>query len=262
LAAFSRTGRAAFAAALLLWPAIPLSKDEKPAVSIKRKYVEIEISIDPALRTYPRLYSALLAEGKEYAAERRNEAQEAWKTDRVLFGAQRWTFDRSYRLRVAALPFVSVLADNGMFTGGAHPNSVLGTLLWDTRINREIDMETLFRETEKKGPTTTALAKLVRQAIVDEKKKREAYVEDDPATDQWLKPIEADFSTLGAPSLAPSTVRGRASGISFHFSPYGVGPYAEGSYTAFVPYAALEPYLTEEAKQAFAGERPKSDEDE
>ena len=54
----------------------------------------------------------------------------------------------------------------------------------------------------------------------------------------------------------------RASGMTFHFSPYGIGPYAEGSYTAFVPSSALDPYLTDEAKKIFAGERPKSDEDE
>jgi hypothetical protein len=50
--------------------------------------------------------------------------------------------------------------------------------------------------------------------------------------------------------------------MTFHFSPYGVGAYAEGSYTAFVPFSALESYLTDDAKRIFAGERPKSDEDE
>jgi hypothetical protein len=122
-------------------------------------------------------------------------------------------------------------------------------------------MQKLFRETAKDGPTTTALAKLVREAIVAEKKKRDIPV-DDPATDTWLEPIKPDFSTLGAPSLAPSTVAGRASGMTFHFSPYGVGPYVEGPYTAFLPFASLDPYLTDEAKKIFAGERPNSDEDE
>jgi hypothetical protein len=262
LAAFSRIVLAALTAAPLVSPPPAFGKDVKPVVSIKTKVVEIEISIDPALRAYPRLYAALAAEGRKYAAARRKEAQEAWKTDRVLFRGFAWTFNRSYRMRVAALPYVSVLIDNGMFTGGAHPNTVLNTMLWDTRANRDVDMETLFRETQKNGPTATALAKLVREAIIQEKEKRDAYVEDDPATDQWLKPIQADFSTLGAPSLALSTVPGRASGITFHFSPYGVGPYAEGSYAAFVPYPALEPYLTDEARQLFAGERLKPDEDE
>lgn len=262
MAGVSRIVLAALAAAPLLSPAFALGKDEQPVLSIKSKVVEIKISIDPALRAYPRLYAALTTEAKEYAGERRKEAQEAWKTDRVLFRGFAWTFDRSYRTRVVALPYISVLIDNGMFTGGAHPNTVLSTLLWDTRANRRVEADSLFRETEDGGPTTIALAKLVREAVVAEKKRRDAFVEDDPAKDQWLQPIKADFSTLGAPSLAPSTIAGRASGMTFHFSPYGVGPYAEGSYTVFVPFSALEPYLADEAKRIFAGERPKSDGDE
>ena len=78
--------------------------------------------------------------------------------------------------------------------------------------------------------------------------------------------IHSGEFTGGAPpnslSDTPSTVTGCASGMTFHFSPYGVGPYAEGPYTAFLPFSAIEPYLTDEAKAAFAGERLKSDEDE
>jgi hypothetical protein len=248
------------AAFCLAWPPFARGEEDKPVVSIKTKYIEINISIEPALRAYPKLYQALTTEAKLDAEEQRKEALESWKTDPALFREQRWTFDRSYRLRVVALPFVSILTDTGTFTGGAHPNTLLGTLLWDTRVNRRIEAESLFRETQKSGPTTTALAKLVHDSIIEEKKKRDVPVDEE--TERWLEPIKADFSTLGAPSLAPSTVANRASGMTFHLSPYGVGPYAEGSYTAFVPFSTFETYLTDEAKKIFAGERPKSDEDE
>jgi Protein of unknown function (DUF3298) len=263
LIVFYRIACAALTAALLLSPSSRVhGEDEKPIVSIKTRYVQIHVTIERALRAYQPLYSALVTEARAYAADEQKEAQEAWRTDRALFGNQPWTFDRIYRLRAAALPYVSVLVDDGRFTGGAHPNTILSTVLWDTRANRRVEADELFRETENDGPTVTALAKLVREAILAEKKRREAFVEDDPATDQWLQPIKADFSTLGTPSLAPSTVAVRAAGMTFHFSPYGVGPYAEGSYTAFVPFSALAPYLTEAAKAIFAGERPQSDADE
>lgn len=260
--AISRIGFLACAAALCFaWPLFARSEDEKPVLSVKTKYVEIEVNIEKELRTYPQLYSTLLADAKKYAADNQKEALAAWKADPASFRGQPWTFDRSYRLRVAVSPYVSILIDSGEYTGGAHPNSLLNTLLWDSGTNRRAEMKTLFRETAKDGPTTTALAKLVRDAIIAEKKKRDVPM-DDPASDNWLEPIKPDFSTLGAPSLAPSTAAGRSSGMTFHFSPYGVGSYAEGSYTAFVPYSAFEPYLTDEAKKIFAGERPKSDEDE
>jgi hypothetical protein len=260
--AISRIVFFACAAALfLLSPSLARGEEKKPVLSVKTSYVEIEVSIAKELRSYPQLYSTLLADAKNYAEQNRKEADAAWQTDRLLFRNHPWTFDRSYRLRVAAGPHVSVLIDSGEYTGGAHPNSLLDTLLWDSGPNRRADMQTLFREAAKDGPTTTALAKLVRDAIVAEKKKRDIPV-DDPATDSWLEPIKPDFSTLGAPSLAPSTVAGRAAGMTFHFSPYGVGPYAEGPYTAFLPFSAIEPYLTDEAKTVFAGARLKSDEDE
>ena len=251
-----------FALLAALYFASPLARgeEEKPAVSIKTKYIEIEVVIEAALRAYPKLYQALIADAKRDAEENRKEAFESWKTDPALFREMPWTFDRTYRLRVAALPYVSVLIDTGTFTGGAHPNTRLDTLLWDAKADRRTEAESLFRETQKDGPTTTALAKLVHDAIIEEKKKRDVPIDEE--TERWLEPIKADFGTLGASSLAPSSVSGRASGMTFHFSPYGVGPYAEGSYTGFVPASALQPYLTEEAKPLFAGERPKSDADE
>jgi peptidoglycan-N-acetylmuramic acid deacetylase PdaC-like protein len=250
------------AAALIVLISLPAkAEDEKPALSVKTAYVEIEVSIAKELRTYPQLYSTLLADAKKYVDQNRKEAHAAGVANRPSYRDQPWTFDRSYRLRTAAGPYVSVLIDSGEFTGGAHPNSVVDTLLWDSGPNRRANMQTLFRETAKDEPTTTALAKLVRDAVIAEKKKRDIPM-DDPASNIWLEPIKPDFSTLGAPSLAPSNETGCASGMTFHFSPYGVGAYAEGPYTLFVPFTSLEPYLTDDAKKLFAGERPKSDEDE
>ncbi len=236
------------------------AEDEKPILSIKTPYVEIEVGIAKELRAYPQLYSALLADAKKYVEQNRKEAHDAWQADRPSFRDHPWTFDRGYRLRAAAGPYVSVLIDDGEFTGGAHPVSHLSTRLWNTEANRDADMETLFREIAENGPTATALAKLVRDAINEEKKKRDVPIDEE--TNRWLEPIKADFSTLGAPSLAPSTVVGHSSGLTFHFSPYAIGPYAEGSYMIFVPFVAFAPYLTDDAKKIFAGDRPKSDEDE
>ena len=62
-------------------------------------------------------------------------------------------------------------------------------------------------------------------------------------------------------TLAPSTVAGKSSGLTFHYAPYAVGPYAEGEYVAFVPWETLKPNLTPEGAKTFAGARPKDDDD-
>jgi hypothetical protein len=259
----SAAGFRAIALALsLLLPSFALAADERPAVFVKTPYVEITVTIAKELEAYPPLHATLLAEAKAWAERTRRETYAAWVADKPSFQGRSWTFERGYRLRVAVAPYVSVIYETGTYTGGAHPNSRTSTILWDSVQNRRTEIQSLFRESAKNGPTANALCKLVRDAIVVEKKKKDAPVEDDPAVDEWLKPIKPDFKSLGESSLAPSTVAGRSSGMTFHFSPYDVGSYAEGPYTGFVPFAALEPYLGDEAKKIFAGDRPKSDEEE
>jgi Protein of unknown function (DUF3298) len=54
----------------------------------------------------------------------------------------------------------------------------------------------------------------------------------------------------------------KSSGLTFHYPPYAVGPYAEGQYVAFVPWETLKPYLTPEGLRIFSGSRPKGDAEE
>ena len=92
-----------------------------------------------------------------------------------------------------------------------------------------------------------------------EKKKRDAS---ETATNEWFKGVEPSLLKIGAVTLAPSTEAGKSSGLTFHYPPYAVGPYAEGEYVAFVPWETLKPYLTPEAAHIFGGTRPKADEDD
>ena len=76
-----------------------------------------------------------------------------------------------------------------------------------------------------------------------------------------IEAIEPKLLKIGPVSLAPSTEQGKSSGLTFHYSPYAVGSYAEGGYIAFVPWETLKPYLTPEGARIFGGARPKADEE-
>ena len=95
-------------------------------------------------------------------------------------------------------------------------------------------------------------------SLAAEKKKRDAG---GTATSAPSKRVEPKLLKIGPVSLAPSTVAGKSSGLTFHYSPYAVGSYAEGEYVAFVPWETLKPYLTPEGVRIFGGARPKDDED-
>jgi hypothetical protein len=84
---------------------------------------------------------------------------------------------------------------------------------------------------------------------------------DESATTDWYKGLEPKLLKIGAVTLAPSAVSGKSSGLTFHYPPYAVGPYAEGEYVAFVPWETLKPYLTPEGAKVFGGARPKGDDD-
>jgi hypothetical protein len=103
-----------------------------------------------------------------------------------------------------------------------------------------------------------AMMKAVIASLDTEKKERGSS---ETATAEWYKGLEPKLLKVGAVTLAPSTVSGKSSGLTFHYPPYAVGPYAEGEYVAFVPWETLKPYLTPEGMKIFAGARPKDDDD-
>ncbi|MGY4258553.1 hypothetical protein ACVI1L_005621 [Bradyrhizobium sp. USDA 4516] len=160
---------------------------------------------------------------------------------------------------LAELGYVSVLRDDYMDTHGAHPNSDVNTILWDTTAKKRISIRPFFTETADNGPTLTAMRKAVIAALNAEKKRRDAG---ETATAEWYKEMKPTLLKIGAVTLAPSTEAGKSSGLTFHYPPYAVGPYAEGQYVIFVPWETLKPYLTPEGAKIFAGARPKGDADE
>jgi hypothetical protein len=223
-----------------------------PALSVKTSTIEATVELAPALDRFKPLKDHLLTEAKREAAAQQKEADEA-KRDEPRSFRQRWTFDRRYTFISEAGPFVSVRRIETTYTGGAHPNTVIGTIIWDNEAGKPVGLETFLNDVSDGGPTLTALAGLVRESLAAEKKKRGLDVAENTAEDEWLHAVEPKLETLGAPALTRSTVAGKASGLSFYFSPYDVGPYVEGAYTALVSGAALKPYLKADKAALFEG---------
>jgi hypothetical protein len=231
-----------------------------PAVSIKTKLVTATVEIDSELSRFPGLSADCLAEGRRWAAERRAEAEKVYRTSPEMFRAdQPWSLERDYTARSVIGRYVSVVRTDHTYTGGAHPNSHLDTILWDTASKRRINVRRFFKESVDNGPTMTTLARAARQAVAAEKKSRDVPVEDDPDKDTWLQGIKASLLELGPVSLAPSTERGKSSGLTIHFSPYAVGAYVEGPYTVFIPWKTFASFLSAEGAALFGGERPADD---
>jgi Protein of unknown function (DUF3298) len=258
-ARFTTPVRVLCLAGLLACLSLPaLADDPKPDASIKNKSVEANVYLDDKIKADAPLAADCLAEGKKWIDKNAAEAAAARKDDPEAFKDGGWSFERKYSVRsIVDNRYVSVLRDDYLDTRGAHPNSDVNTILWDSTDKKRISIRPFFTETSDNGPTMKAMLKAIISALNTEKKKRGAG---ETATAEWYKELKPTLLKIGAVTLAPSTEAGKSSGLTFHYPPYAVGPYAEGQYVVFVPWETLKPYLTAEGTKVFGGARPKGDE--
>ncbi len=254
-----RLGVALMSCVMLM--AAAAAPEPKPVLSSNTKIATIAVTIDPALKATPGLYDNLLAEGQRQFATWRAEADKTARTDDFTFkNGGKYNFSRSYTQRSSIGRYVSIVRSDETFEGGAHPGQLIDTILWDRDAKKRISIRPFFKETADKGPTMTAMAKLVRVAVFDEKKRRKLEtIEGTPENNEWLKDITPNLLKLGPVTLAPSSEPNKSSGLTFHFSPYMVGPYAEGPLSAFVPWSAFKDHLSAEGAALFGGTRPDAD---
>jgi hypothetical protein len=234
--------------------------DPKPDAVIKNRNIEARVFLDDKVKVDAALAADCLAEGRRWLDKNAAEAAASRKEDPQFFKDGGWDFERKYSIRsVVTDRYVSLLRNDYMDTHGAHPNSDVNTILWDKAENKRISIRPFFTETADNGATMKAMVKAVIASLRIEKKKRDTS---ETATDEWFKGVEPSLLKIGAVTLAPSTEAGKSSGLTFHYPPYAVGPYAEGEYVAYVPWETLKPYLTAEGARIFGGARPKGDADE
>ena len=246
------------------------------AIEIKTPAIQISISIDAKLKVYPGLEADLMAEASHFAAKWQVDAKQEYQTDKRPFQDGRgWFFELGYGFgSQVAGRYVSVIRHDFSYAGGAHPNNLINTILWDAKAKKRISVRRFFKETRDNGPTMSALAKLVRRAVAVQKLER--WKEADPK-DRRVKTISPDsFATtdegilrgvqpkllkIGPISLASSTTPGKSSGLTFHFSPYDVDAYAAGSYIVFVSWTAFREHLSAAGAAIFGGNPPQNDKD-
>ena len=244
------------AASLVSLVVTPAQAAQKAVIATKTKAVEVSVTVDDIIRDRPELSANILAEGKRWSDREKREADREWQNSPELFrGGQRWTLERDYAVTsVVAGRYISVLRTDYTYTGGAHPNTTLETLLWDEQTKKRISIRPFFTDLSDNSRAMVEILNAVISSLTAEKKERGTF---DANDNEWFKSLQPSLFKIGAVVLEPSTEIGKSSGLTFHYSPYAVGPYAEGAYTAFVPWRILRPYLTAEGLAIFAGDKPK-----
>lgn len=223
-----------------------------------------ETVFDDGLSQYPGLYEhvrvmseAAMAEMARTAEEDHanwQEAGEDWEWRPYDIG---WTWEIVWSDETR----VSVLQSWYEYTGGAHPNHGSGSILWDVPSQHVVTLPELFTDGADGSPAMLALLDAVNTGLVAQKRRRlgESFDETDQA--MWTGALTPSAESLGVFTLAPSTRGDQSGGLIFHFDPYAVGPYAEGSYRIPVAQSVFAPYLATEWQGVFAGELNVTDEE-
>ncbi|HEY4204234.1 MAG TPA: DUF4163 domain-containing protein [Xanthobacteraceae bacterium] len=242
-------------AALVLASVTVLAADAKSDFALKTKYIDAKVMLDRALKSNTALAADSLAEGKRWVEKNHAEAAKEFKASPELFRDGRaWTFERSYtQASLVDGRYVSVVRTDYIYTGGAHPNTDIDTILWDDSAKKRISIRPFFKETADDGPTLKALRDASITAVKTEKKARNIP---DSGEIDWYKDVEPKLLKVGAVTLAASSEPGKSSGLEFHYPPYAVGSYAEGPFDVFVPWETFKSYLSPQGVAIFAGDLP------
>jgi hypothetical protein len=143
---------------------------------------------------------------------------------------------------------LSLQSDTGSFTGGAHPNTNYGALLWDRRAGRGTSIESLFARSGDFGRLTrSAFCKALDR---ERAKRREGEKLDLPDFNAC-----PNYSEL-AIALVDRNRNGRFEAIDLVASPYVAGPYVEGEYVVRLPVTTrLKAALRPEYRSSFEIQR-------
>ena len=142
---------------------------------------------------------------------------------------------------------ISLRNETYQFTGGAHGNTVTTGVLWDRKLNKQIDFDALFRTG---SAVLTSLKGQYCKALDAKRKKRRRGEQLGGEFDQC--PQFSELTILPADSKH----KGRFNQLLIIADQYVAGPYAEGQYEISMPVnAALIAKLEPEYRASFGSYR-------
>lgn len=221
---------------------------------------EIRTVVDPKIAAFDEALAQSyfsLAQGyldtlKEQAiSDSKSAADEA-----AANGTDSWfrQYSMEYRFEATAQEgdIISVLQNLYVYTGGAHPNYALKGMVQQKGQAEPVAIGAVVAD-------AAGFGERLKSHLTDEKLERaygETTREQIAAEVEELLGDNANAATQWGANyvLEPSSEAGKFGGITVLFSPYDVGPYAEGAYVITVPASDLAGKLTPAWAARFGGE--------
>lgn len=222
------------------------------AFESKTPWANVSLKLPDGLKSQPDLHARLYAEEvrklRQFVEGAQGERTEAGNDTDLP------PYENTVELTVAGetgklLSLKRVAFD---FSGGAHPNTLTGGLVWDKALKRQIGFTDLFRP----GADLTVLDQALCSAINTAKRAR---VPDSASLTlgggkDWSCPRAAVTEFVLTPGSAP----GKAAGLTFLIGPYQVGPRVEGAYEIAIPATTFRSLLAVAYADEFGGQLSKT----
>jgi hypothetical protein len=237
--------------------AAPPPAEERIEASLPDVYF-YGVSIDAGLEDWPDVLAAIRAEEvaalTEFAARAVADHQ-AWVGDAPGWSWNEWSSNTDISITLANSQVVSLDRRTSFYTGGAHPNQAITPIVTLTGQYDPAGLRDLIADTSAESPAMTALFYAVYRELMALKRER-LGVDFDEAMERetWLAPLAAEPDAFPGFTLIPNEAGDAAAGLMFHFEPYAVGSYAEGSYDVPVPLSVFRDYLTPDWAEIFSGQ--------
>jgi hypothetical protein len=152
----------------------------------------------------------------ESGAARREARQEGFPYNKYSYAAE-WKV-------VADLPgWLSLSADVATYTGGAHGNYTVRSLVWDKEAERSVDASALFASQEALGE---ALGDRFCEGLDRERARRRGAPEAEDSEEMFDQCPEIGELEI----LVGSSNRRTFNRLTLYAGPYVAGPYSEGAY--------------------------------
>lgn len=176
----------------------------------------------------------------DYLEEYRTDVEPLYKEDRKQGTATEdlpawynYEYEFTTRLEEGAAGVINYTIQSFMYTGGAHPNTVIQCLNFDRRTGRVLPKEEVFDMNRQ-----TDICGLLLQAIIEESNRK---METDTITS--LQGLQTYGILLDGTAFIPDNFLLQKEAVTFVYNNYDIAPYSAGRFILSLPNSALQPYF-------------------
>ena len=209
----------------------PASEPELPASDLLVRYQSPTLSFRWSLAPEAALEPALVRDLRSAAlADRERAIREAAAAGEIAGRPIQYEWIERWKPEAETDLLLALSAQQYSYTGGAHGNLLLKSVLWDRGANRRIGFAELFAD----PAAMWAALKPPFCAALDEARSARRGGE-----------LGANFADCPEPSAFPVVPEGNdeIGRIRVLVPPYEAGPWVEGVYEVSLPVAVVRPYL-------------------